>query len=231
MLKEIQQEKELWNLPVIATARPDPELESRAFDLGADDFIARPHKTLSMIYRIQKAENAAKDKENLRFLRSAAYKDHLTGLLNRRGLKNTLGEIGKNDLPLAVCLFDLDDLKRCNDTHGHARGDSALVRFAKILRANTREADVLGRIGGDEFIAVFKRVASGMTAAKMGEQVCAAARKAAETDGICVTCSGGVAVLYPGGDIKEVTEQADKALYTAKKQKKGCCCLWNEEQK
>lgn len=231
VLKEIQQEKALWNLPVIATAKPDPELESKAFDLGADDFIARPHKINSLLCRIQKAVSAARDKENLRFLRSAAYKDHLTGLLNRRGMKNALKDIGKNDLPVAVCLFDLDDLKQCNDAYGHAKGDGVLMRFVKILRANTREADVLGRIGGDEFAAVFRRVDSNMTAARMGEQVCAAARKATDADGVGVSCSGGVAVLYPGGDIKEVMEQADKALYTAKRQKKGSCCLWNEEQK
>ena len=85
---------------------------------------------------------------------SEACRDYLTGLLNRRGFQTALDSIQKEDFPVAVFLFDLDNLKLTNDQMGHGAGDQLLKHFADVLRQNTRSSDILCRYGGDEFLIV-----------------------------------------------------------------------------
>ena len=79
-----------------------------------------------------------------------ASRDTLTGLRNRRGLHELIGET--RDCTVMVC--DLDDFKQINDRYGHDTGDLVLARFAEILREHTREADIAVRLGGDEFCVI-----------------------------------------------------------------------------
>jgi diguanylate cyclase len=84
--------------------------------------------------------------------------DGLTGLLNRRAWEQRLAEIHVHCVltgqPACLVLMDLDHFKRINDTLGHAAGDTALRRFAGLLRQRLREMDAVGRYGGEEFGAV-----------------------------------------------------------------------------
>jgi len=84
--------------------------------------------------------------------------DDLTLLSNRRGFinlgKQAVAMCQRLERPISLLYFDLDDFKAVNDTYGHAEGDYALKSFAKILRNNLRESDVLGRMGGDEFAVI-----------------------------------------------------------------------------
>ena len=82
-----------------------------------------------------------------------ASRDTLTGLRNRRGLHELIGET--RDCTVMVC--DLDDFKQINDRYGHDTGDLVLARFAEILREQTREADIAVRLGGDEFCVILRR--------------------------------------------------------------------------
>ena len=79
----------------------------------------------------------------------------MTGLYNRRGLQAALSSLRKEDFPLALCLFDLDNLKQVNDTYGHDAGDRFIEAFADIVRHKTRLDDIQCRYGGDEFLAFF----------------------------------------------------------------------------
>ena len=71
-------------------------------------------------------------------------------------------------MPLAVYLFDLDNLKHINDTFGHMRGDQTISAFAELLREQTRESDILSRFGGDEFVVIMKQMKSGEALSKKG---------------------------------------------------------------
>lgn len=86
---------------------------------------------------------------------AAADHDVLTPALNRRGfveaLNRTMAYCTRYDLPAVLLYLDLDGFKAVNDLHGHAAGDAALVRVAKLLLDNVRESDAVGRLGGDEF--------------------------------------------------------------------------------
>lgn len=101
----------------------------------------------------------AKAKEQLarqaQALEEIAIKDELTGIYNRRGFLTMAQQQLKISLrtrtPLLLFFIDLDDLKQINDSFGHQMGDQALVDTARILKSTFREADILGRIGGDEF--------------------------------------------------------------------------------
>ena len=91
-------------------------------------------------------------------LREASITDELTGLLNRRGFRILSEQQCKvairNKRGISLLFADLDNMKSINDKFGHAEGDRALMNTAGILKASFREADIIGRIGGDEF-AVF----------------------------------------------------------------------------
>ena len=91
-------------------------------------------------------------------LRAAALRDDLTGLHNRRGFALLAGrrlvESRRSGAPQALVFADIDDFKAVNDVHGHDAGDRALVVAARALTATFREADIVARIGGDEFAIV-----------------------------------------------------------------------------
>src|SRR5690606_11594692 len=79
--------------------------------------------------------------------------DALTGLLNRRGLDAVIETLQEDrTLSFGVLIADIDHFKRVNDTYGHGMGDAVLQHFAALMRENARDTDVLGRVGGEEFV-------------------------------------------------------------------------------
>ncbi len=154
--------------------------------------------------------------------RTAARTDPLTGVANRRGFVEQTAMSRRTAVPLkpsAVLLFDLDHFKLINDRFGHAIGDRALRIFADVAREQIGGAGVVGRWGGDEFVAVLHD-ANGEQAAALAERVRLAFESAAtEIDGrpASATVSTGV-VLSPAApfDLSSLLLLADEALYRAK---------------
>jgi diguanylate cyclase (GGDEF)-like protein len=100
---------------------------------------------------------AIKGSQLLSKIRELSVTDELTGLYNRRGFfqlaLSRLNFLSRSaDDTLLLLMFDLDGLKQINDTYGHSEGDTALKSFADILKQTLRQDDIIGRIGGDEFI-------------------------------------------------------------------------------
>jgi diguanylate cyclase (GGDEF)-like protein len=148
--------------------------------------------------------------------------DGLTGLWNYRYFQMTIGKEVERalrfDRPLALLMLDLDHFKRVNDEHGHQRGDAVLVEFARRVKSQVREVDVLARYGGEELVCVLPetdRTGAEHTAAR----ICTAVR-AAPFDGglpLTVTVSVGVAVFPEHGRTgADLIRAADNALYAAK---------------
>lgn len=158
--------------------------------------------------------------------RAVATTDSLTGLANRRGVHEmTLAVIAagrRAKRPLAVLLMDLDHFKAINDRHGHAAGDTVLKEFANRLTGGSRrEQDVLGRWGGEEFLAVLSDTDES-DAIRFSELVCRRISESPVAVGggrsIRLTVSIGVAVIdddTPG--LEEAVRRADEALYEAKR--------------
>ncbi len=157
----------------------------------------------------------------LRLYREAT-RDALTGLVNRRVLTANLRQhIGQHaTAPLSLLLFDLDLFKRINDTWGHTAGDKVLQVFADILRRHCRSDDLVGRFGGEEFLAILPD-ASLEEAREIAEairQECAQAqiRVNGEAEPIHFTTSIGVAERHPNESAELLLSRVDEGLYRAK---------------
>lgn len=161
-------------------------------------------------------------KESMLALDRLSTTDKLTQLHNRTKLDEVLEEAGKQAKrygtpPLSIILTDIDYFKRVNDTYGHQAGDRALVQFAKIVRENIRDSDIVGRWGGEEFLIIcFHTDVEG--AKCLAEKL----RSAIESTKIekvgTITASFGVAEFMPNDDVDNLLGRADDALYAAKAQ-------------
>jgi len=155
--------------------------------------------------------------------RMAAY-DQLTGLPNARllgeNLARAVAESQRTRSRFAVLYCDLDGFKPINDDLGHRAGDALLREVAMRLDAARRGADVLARVGGDEFVALAATCASTEDAARFAERICAALVEPFRIGSreVRITCSVGIA-LHPdhGATPSEVLDAADRAMYAAKR--------------
>jgi len=155
-------------------------------------------------------------------LRRRADVDGLTGLLNRaafmRVAHTRLARAADEDLPVSLIAADLDDFKDVNDSGGHAAGDRALRGFAAACRASVRPDDVLGRVGGDEFVLLLPG-ASVQRCHEVAAQISATLRGLDAADGLRLpTISYGIASLDGDRDLEGGIARADAALYRAKAQ-------------
>lgn len=157
----------------------------------------------------------------LRIHKDAAATDELTGLLNRRGVLQAAAELIVGQARKGECvsalMFDLDHFKKINDRFGHQIGDKALHVFATTASVSTRATDVVGRFGGEEFVALLPGTL--VEAKIVAERV----RKAFEAAGVTIagheinaTVSIGAASGPSGTDIVALLAAADAALYRAK---------------
>ncbi|MGV6477456.1 diguanylate cyclase [Azotobacter vinelandii] len=153
-----------------------------------------------------------------------AHVDELTGLNNRRaffqlGLQ-AFRQAARAASPIAVIMFDLDHFKQINDAHGHLVGDKVLVAVANGMRSQIREADIAGRLGGEEFALILPEttLSEALTAAERLRGVIAATRLAHGSIHIRCTSSFGVAVCEDGSlDLEHMLSLADAGLYKAKR--------------
>ena len=149
--------------------------------------------------------------------------DMLTGLANRRSFLSQLGrafaQARRQGQPLSLLYLDVDHFKLINDRYGHAAGDEVLKAFAEVVAQQVRSADLVGRIGGEEF-AVLLPDADGAQAAEVAARVRrAVAEREIDTGAatLKVTVSIGLATLQAGHEHPDrLLEDADGALYVAK---------------
>lgn len=145
-------------------------------------------------------------------LSEQATRDGLTNLYNRRYFEETLADhiesAKRYDRELSLVIFDIDHFKQINDANGHAAGDSALKHFAERLRATARAADIICRIGGDEFAAILPETGTS-NAWKFVERITIKQK--------FPTVTAGVAAL-PSADL---FKEADADLMARKSEKKS----------
>lgn len=158
-----------------------------------------------------------------RRISALALTDALTGVANRRRIEAAAAEAvthaRNGGTPLAVLTFDLDWFKRINDSHGHSSGDQVLMRMARACEAALRRGDLLGRVGGEEFVVLLPD-----TPLEAARQVAERLRESVEridlsdiAPDLRITVSIGVSLLRPqDDDVRDVIDRADAALYRAK---------------
>ena len=164
-------------------------------------------------------------------LRRRAFIDPLTGLPNRMLFEDRLlhamqrydrdddSRARREPRKVAVLFVDLDGFKPINDMLGHAVGDEVLKEAARRLRTTTRDSDTVARIGGDEFVLLAEDVSDMADCASLANRVIQVLAQPLEVQGHQVTLSGSVGVaLYPEhGDRLKLVQNADAAMYTAKR--------------
>jgi len=153
--------------------------------------------------------------------------DPLTHCYNRSSVLSTLEhELGREDsVSTGVVYVDLDRFKPVNDTLGHAAGDELLVLVAERLRAASRDTDLAGRLGGDEFLVVLRDVPGREMAMRAAERICEALCGTFELAGGSVEISASVGVACSGGEAissEELVRRADAAMYQSKQNREQC---------
>ncbi|MEA2111384.1 MAG: GGDEF domain-containing protein [Campylobacterota bacterium] len=158
----------------------------------------------------------------------ASREDFLTKLYNKRAIDEQLkikeGEYERYGRNYSIVMFDLDFFKAVNDTYGHDAGDAVLAAFAKILKKLCRTVDVVGRYGGEEFVAILSD--TGLDGAlKFGNKVRSTLEHTKlmyKKQHIKVTASGGAAERKAFQSIKATMQSADERLYDAKNSGRNC---------
>lgn len=149
--------------------------------------------------------------------------DELTGIMNRRGLFDTITSLAflakRNEFNSAILMIDIDFFKRINDTLGHQAGDCVLRDVANIIKNNIRASDILGRFGGEEFLVYLPQIKN-ENIHPLAEKIRKAIHTKTEKD-IPVTASIGAASTIIKGvvtdEIHELIKKADQYLFEAKR--------------
>ncbi len=224
------QPSEPYVYTILLTAKDDRADIVAGLDAGADDYIVKPCHPLELEVRLRAGrrvidlqEQLVRAREKLRF---EAMHDSLTNLLNRAALLERLDEelarAARTGNPVSVIMIDLDHFKRVNDNYGHAAGDAVLRTAAILFKSVLRPYDVVGRIGGEEFLVVLPDCdldcANGV-ADRLGQRLRSHSIKTPAAL-LNVTASLGVASSSQQLDVlgsEELTRAADGALYKAKR--------------
>ncbi|MFW6087040.1 MAG: diguanylate cyclase [Myxococcota bacterium] len=153
--------------------------------------------------------------------RRLAQIDELTGLANRRAtadrVRHEIARSERSGKALSVVLCDVDCFKQVNDTFGHGVGDEVLQGMASTLAGTVRQVDLVGRWGGEEFLAVLPEAAEPGGRIVAERLRCAVARMGAMADGPeGLSISLGVATHQPHETADQLVDRADEALYRAK---------------
>lgn len=160
--------------------------------------------------------------EELSKTKEQSTKDHLTGVLTRgayeKEIKRIESDFERNSTQFAIIFFDLDHFKKINDNYGHQAGDIILSTFAKVLNKNTREFDIVGRYGGEEFIAIvhFNLKRELLKYLKRIKTIINDNDFLYKEHKIKVTFSAGVAIRNNHDSYENCIQKADVLLYEAK---------------
>jgi two-component system, cell cycle response regulator len=216
-------------LPILLIADADErERILRGLDLGVNDYILRPIDRNELVARVRtqmrRKRYADIMRDNLQAALELALIDPLTGLNNLRFLETHLATIldqaAHKGRPVSLMILDIDHFKTVNDTYGHDAGDAVLKQFAQRIKKVVRGADLVCRLGGEEFIVVMPETPL-ETAAHIAERL----RRAIESDEFSLDASGrsapvttsiGLAERGHDANAEALLRRADKALYRSK---------------
>jgi diguanylate cyclase (GGDEF)-like protein len=217
---------------VVGLLRHDCRLRtSEALHAGAQECLVITDLTPS---RLERSLRQALERQRVQQrLADLALRDDLTGLYNRRGVL-TLGEYQRRQClrsgrTLVVVQVDVDGLKTINDTWGHQAGDQAIAATASILRCTFRESDIVGRVGGDEFLAIAvdaEAAAVHRVQKRLAQALLAHNRR--QTAPFELSFSTGTSVLIPPSapSLADLIGRADCELYRAKRAERRPIVEW-----
>ena len=233
-LREYEDDNMRNHTPVIfLTGDSDSDTEQRGLKEGASDFIRKPFNQDILLRRIH---NTIVNSKTIESLTEEASIDKLTGFLNKSSGTKRIAGLCSGEQGFLMIL-DLDSFKLVNDLYGHDMGDHVLMAFAEIFKENTRDDDVISRIGGDEFMAFLGNTdtdeAISSLTERLNKRLTAICQKLMGDNfeipiGISV---GAVKVPDCGTDFDTLFGYADKSLYKIKQNGKHGYELYSPENK
>jgi two-component system cell cycle response regulator len=219
LLDALKADPRIFSTAVVLVA-PEPMPFGQAQELlarGAEDVIVEPVTAAEVLARVRSAARTKTLQDELvaqgRRLETMLHEDPLTGLVNRRYVLTRLGGLisgaRRHGRPVSIAMVDIDHFKRVNDEHGHDAGDTVLVEITSTLRGRLRAEDELGRLGGEEFLALLPD-SDAEAAAVVAEDLRASVQE------MRATVSVGWATWNGVENPDELLKRADNALYEAK---------------
>ena len=214
---------------ILLTSHSNKEQVVEGLAAGADDYLTKPFHPAELLARVRVGRRLVELHRQVqaknRLLEQMALTDALTGLPNRRAIDiwatRQLNAAARHKFPVWVVMADLDRFKSINDNCGHEAGDTVLKSFAEIFTSNTRQSDMCGRLGGEEFLMILAYVQGREKVAIAIERI----RKQFESQrfvfgGRTVTATASFGVAEFRGttveDLNALVARADTALYAAK---------------
>jgi diguanylate cyclase (GGDEF)-like protein/PAS domain S-box-containing protein len=175
-------------------------------------------------------------KTNEEYIQQLAFYDYLTRLPNRRlfyeRLEHATKNSTRNSKKIAILMLDLDKFKAVNDTFGHAAGDELLLQVANRIKVHLREQDTVARLGGDEFIVLLEEIQTNDDASIVALALIKALNEPfnlIQSDNVEIGTSVGISIFPDNSfDVEILMNQADKALYQAKNNGRGCLAYFSE---
>lgn len=187
----------------------------------------------AIIAEIELHQRARKEAESR--MGHLALIDELTGLPNRRllsdRLSQSLAKAQRDETTVALLCIDLDGFKLVNDRFGHNTGDALLAEAAQRLRSHFRQVDTLARLGGDEFALVLDKIQDQSDAQRAAESILQLLKFPFDVNGhsLHVTASIGISLFPDGGQGGQLLQQADCAMYAAKRSGKASIVLFSDD--
>jgi diguanylate cyclase (GGDEF)-like protein len=160
-------------------------------------------------------------------LEKLADQDPLAPVSNRRAFVRDLTRMmsysERYGVPTSLIFFDVNGMKQINDTHGHKAGDDALLHVAQALLDHTRDSDVIGRLGGDEFGVILAQASEQAAMTKAEELVNAIEGRPLDVDGqkVPIRVAYGIFPFRPGEDASSTLAEADRRMYERKRRMKA----------
>jgi two-component system, cell cycle response regulator len=219
----------LYPYLILLSGNTQKEEVIEGFAAGADDYLTKPFHDGELQARVRVGlriiqlhrQIQTKNKQ----LEELALTDCLTGLPNRRAIENwakrELSAAQRHGFSVWAVLADLDHFKKINDAFGHDAGDMVLRRVAEVISSNTREYNVSGRYGGEEFVVMLTHVTREQANAAIERIRIALEQQSFTADGkvFGVTASFGIAGIkdVQKSSLRHLLKEADAALYMAKR--------------
>jgi len=210
---------------ILITARIQEGDRVRGLDLGADDYITKPFSFSELLARVRVGSRVVHYQQHLEYQTQI---DSLTNLFNRRAFEQKIEEEFERSTryghSLSLLILDIDNFKSINDTQGHHGGDVALVKISETLRNKTRQSDFVSRYGGEEFVLILPETdqENALRVAKKLHEDIRSSTFGTANNSFSITISVGLSSTSTkeNSDWKQMLEDADRALYQAKRKGK-----------
>lgn len=210
--------------------RPAPREVRKADDvatvMGIPETELTPHVRAAIMTLMDEVSRLREDlrqaKSRVDHLEELADRDTLVPLINRRAFVREISRMisyaERYGTTHSIIYFDLNGMKAINDAYGHAAGDAVLMRVAEILADSTRESDIVGRLGGDEFGLLMVQSSEAKAREKAGALAVRIGKETIEWQGksLPISVAWGAHAIKPGQDIHEALAAADRAMYVNK---------------